>query len=87
MSKYIEKQDIIKAFDYENLPGGIMNLLERILCDIPPADVWPVVRGSWIEYDDDYGAYSCSQCGQNAPEDTQWDFCPSCGADMRGDDG
>lgn len=43
MSEYVEKQDIIKTFDYENLPGGIMNLLERILDEIPPVDVRPVV--------------------------------------------
>lgn len=52
---------------------------------LPPADVRPVVRGQWIDYDDDYGALCCSVCEKDAPEDTRWPFCPNCGADMRGE--
>ena len=43
-----------------------------------------VVRGEWVDFDDDYGVYDCSVCGERAPDDIQWTFCPNCGADMRG---
>lgn len=57
--------------------------VDDFIMALPPADVRPVVRGRWIDYDDDYGALCCSVCEKDAPEDTQWNFCPNCGADMR----
>lgn len=96
MAEYIEKQAAIKAvcdacgvtpdgekdtcpYKYE---GAGCREYDKII-DISPADVRPVRRGRWIDYDDDYGAYCCSVCEQNAPEDTEWPYCPHCGADMR----
>ena len=49
--------------------------------EMKPVDVHQTVY--WIDYDDDYGAYCCSVCEQNAPEDTEWPYFPHCGADMR----
>lgn len=49
------------------------------------ADVRPVVRGKWIEPDDDYGYPVCSVCEERSPNDERWNFCPNCGADMRGE--
>ena len=62
--------------------AGKLLFADNALKEIPPADVRPVVRGKWIDYDDDYGAYCCSVCEQNAPEDTEWPYCPHCGAYM-----
>ena len=46
----------------------------------PTADVAPVVRGEWeTVYSDQL--YQCSNCKKTS-EPT--DFCPHCGADMRG---
>ena len=44
------------------------------------------LRGKWIETDDDLkiSDYACSVCGQLTDLDDPWNFCPSCGADMRG---
>ena len=46
-------------------------------------------RGHWIEVDDDLIRGKCSVCGWEAHlyEDdvVGMDFCPNCGADMRGD--
>lgn len=94
MIEHIEKRVAIDAM--KQLPheygtkeqrartGGIA-ACQMVVRSLPPADVRPVVHGHWIDYDDDYGAYSCSVCGENAPEDTEWPFCPYCGADMRED--
>ena len=44
--------------------------------------------GRWIPYDDEY--YECSVCGvlwvfnDGTPEENEANFCPKCGADLRG---
>ena len=45
----------------------------------PTADVVEVVRGEWI---DGYKRQSCSVCHFRGMR--SWNFCPHCGADMRG---
>lgn len=49
------------------------------------ADVRPVVRGRWENF---RGKPRCSQCKAVWPEDYyDHNFCPRCGADMRGESG
>lgn len=87
MAEHIDKQKFIDELDDKYSLGDIGRMERDIIVDAllyaKPADVRPVVRGRWIDYDDDYGAYCCSVCEQNAPEDTEWPYCPHCGADMR----
>ena len=74
----------------------------HVLEDIPAADVRPVVRGKWLPYEfGDYHWHKCSVCGvadkfietvyRKGFIDTELfsarNFCPHCGADMRGDHG
>lgn len=45
-------------------------------------------KGKWIYTDEamfgnPYGSYKCSVCDNGMPHETN--FCPNCGADMRGD--
>ena len=47
---------------------------------IPAADVREVKRGKWVYNDGDNIPY-CSECMM--PQDSECNFCPSCGADMR----
>lgn len=47
---------------------------------LPLMDLRPRPQGEWIElreYDN-----KCSICGQTMMD--KWDYCPNCGADMRG---
>lgn len=50
-------------------------------------------RGEWVEIKDYNGDvhYQCDQCGNEfilidgTPKENNYNFCPNCGADMRGD--
>lgn len=59
--------------------------------DITPADVRPVLRGHWERVEGD-SRFMCSvcKCKEHVPtimgKPTVWDYCPNCGADMRGGD-
>lgn len=61
--------------------------LDEIIDDIPTADVRENVRGEWLS-GDCMGA-SCSKCGEyfsfrTFSEVHNFNFCPNCGAEMRG---
>lgn len=72
---------------------------KRRLGDIPSADVQPVVHGRWIEVEEPFGwsmirCASCTVCGESfvlnedlGIEDIRegCNYCPNCGADMRGE--
>ena len=48
-------------------------------------------RGRWISADAMFGGvpFYCSECGENTRDTVmgkpRWNFCPNCGADMRGE--
>ena len=53
----------------------------------------PVVRGRWTQtnlFDEEANVYVCSVCGEpwtlnaGTPQENNMNFCPNCGADMRG---
>ena len=58
-------------------------MFENCMDDIPKADVRENVRGEWKRFPSDSALYKCSVCYRFG--DTEWSFCPSCGADMRGE--
>ena len=82
MSDLIERGDAIKAlYKYSFVSKDI---IEREINAIPSADR---PRGEWIEQEDDYHHYwECSECGMGVGLDDIRNFCPNCGADMRGKD-
>lgn len=51
--------------------------------DAPTIDAVPVVRGKWIPQNDIFTKFMCSHCEAKNYEGYQ-NFCPNCGADMRG---
>lgn len=63
-----------------------LTAMEDGLSDIPSADVRPVVYGEW-EMTKQPGVYACSICGcyGTRHEAIEYNFCPNCGAYMRGE--
>ena len=72
-----------------NLSANAVDAMQTNINAIPAADVEPVVRGEWKEFDADMNAYSCSACNEpqmfieGNPEQNEYRFCPHCGAHMR----
>lgn len=93
MSDYIDRENTVSALKFKckglTARGGktAAEIIERYAIRLienkirlPSAPVREVVQGRWdIKA---YGCY-CSVCGtgSNMP---YWNFCPNCGADMRG---
>ena len=90
MARYIDA-DKLKA-DIKEIAGkqdGKLTEFEvlGIMSGQPTADVRENVRGEWVEKND---VYRCSVCGKEALwseriGSVRTDFCPNCGADMRGE--
>lgn len=77
--QYLENLKLIQADDYfrEGFDMAISALT---------ADVRPNIHATWEKIwrtDCECSEYVCSKCG--CGEDYQTDFCPNCGADMRGE--
>ena len=77
--------------EYDHYTSGFDEAVTRVE-NFPDADVAPVRRGSWSEADDD-GEYTCSHCGwvgrvtclgKDKIGSSDIDYCPYCGAEMRG---
>ena len=92
MSRYIDADALDDTVLRLNNQGwGITNIdykrMDRVLFEIPTADVRENVRGEWVEVDDALVKGYCSQCGWEAHyyEDdvVGMNFCPNCGADCR----
>lgn len=93
MSEYIDKQAVLHEMKMDIKPPF------AVVMDFPPADVQPVVHGEWIwnpnGMDWGLGSWECSECAcrnNNLPTNNKKNplifsgsnFCPNCGADMRG---
>ena len=54
----------------------------------PSADVQPIQHGNWIGIDDEpCETFECDRCGfvlEDWIQGAFYNFCPNCGADMRG---
>lgn len=92
MNKYIEQNTIIEAFR-KNCPNptdlGNAQHFINIIRNIPAANVRPVIHGKWIIHTSNlfpaYSTIECDQCHAEQPAGIDDNFCPNCGADMRGE--
>lgn len=94
MSEYIDRQALLDAIpptkeDKQiSLYGAVADFIS-LVCDVPAADVAPVVHGKWVTID---GVSRCSECGYIPAYDSAIDdlfyspYCPNCGAKMDGGD-
>ena len=91
MTEYIKREDALAVFcdfcgvcdEDKREPLECDDILGKVLERLPAEDVRPVVRGHWLK-----NGYSirCSECGYDMPFAVR-NFCPNCGADMRGGGG
>ncbi len=95
MSDLIDRQAAIEAVrifyaDECALVDSIEEQLEKLPSAQPKR-----IKGRWIGTDYDgfadgnhvYDEWKCSICGYVVEdEEPTWNFCPNCGADMRGDE-
>lgn len=98
MAVYIDIDALIDAqlYDDEHEEWNWQRMSVRdylfLACDVLPtaADVRPVVRGEWTHEHLVstagwcYEVIRCSECGWDYPM-LETNYCPHCGADMRGD--
>lgn len=88
MGDLISRSALIKRVEEWNTKDDFDRAFYRFtmsrIIEQPTIDAVPVVRGKWI---DDHGSDVCSICGFSC-DDTYYlgegNFCPNCGADMRG---
>ena len=83
--------DLDKAFEAINLEiwwtESEKSYFRSFLAKQQKVDAVPVVHGRWLESTNtDYmmSQFTCSECGVKYIAKT-WNYCPNCGADMRGD--
>lgn len=78
-----------KEIEIKSYKRGWNDALDAILKNAPSTDVRENVRGEWTLVTDRYGVngeyvWKCSSC--NKMTICKGDFCPNCGADMRGEE-
>ena len=92
MSRCIDADAFLKEY-CEPYPH-IYKAMSRAMAEAPSIDIEPK-RGKWIDLSDQWGlegTFKCSACGElwslidGTPQDNGMNFCPNCGADMRGKD-
>lgn len=87
MTRLVDADDLMSWSETVSLTddGGIdINDFEEKLKSIPTIDAEPVRHGKWIEYPTADGLNQCSVCGVLRFGDSN--YCPNCGADMRGEE-
>lgn len=85
MDEYITKQEARAALLQGPWKPNEWHVINILITSIPPADVRPVRLGRWvygIVRDDIPIPLECSVCEWQVTRRTN--FCPHCGADMRG---
>ena len=83
-SDLISRQDAIDAVNSLTYPSSLMDV-KRKLIELPSADR---PHGKW-KHDDSDNSIVCDKCGcalwANDIMNGEANFCPNCGADMRGE--
>lgn len=86
MKRYIDADyldELIAQLNHEGrgITRNEYKMIDNILFEFPTADVVERKKGKWIEV---CGVFRCSKCEKCYPYAT--DYCPNCGAEMKGED-
>lgn len=76
--RLIDADELLTAFPVDDEPTLTKACVRMTIQHMPTIE--PVRKGKWEVKD---GCVRCSECGEPMME---FNFCPSCGADMRGED-
>lgn len=85
MTEYVTKMQAKNCITKHEL----RTMMVQELHDLPPADVRPNIHGHWkkakkgITAGELSNLFKCSCCNYELYDD-EFNFCPNCGADMRG---
>ena len=72
-----------KAVD---VPGHISKMVSSYdIATAPAVAAPPVKRGQWVSLEPEIGLFACSECDHRILR-AECNYCPNCGADMRGED-
>ncbi len=91
MARYVHAEYLLDKFEKvandnkginRQFAKGLREAIQTVI-NAPSADVEPVVHGGWVDPVIDIMRCLCSNCRQEA--DNNFDYCPNCGAKMKGD--
>lgn len=85
MADYIKREDVMNTFLNYGIGWGAAKV-KGVINSIPAADVVERKKGKWIKPTrvPDSMLEECSVCGFDCGAYT-FNYCPNCGADMRGE--
>lgn len=94
MSDYISKGKLMSHIESQYRSFGEDYDALQILGDIEDFPTEERPHGEWIDLSDGWqeGTFRCSSCQmefvllEGTPEDNEYNFCPNCGARMKGGD-
>lgn len=85
--------DADKLLEYRT-DRGMINV--RLIYSAPTVEAEPIRHGHWVDtgeserygLDHELAIRECDQCGEivwvHLKDPRRWNYCPNCGADMRG---
>lgn len=99
MQRLIDANALIPMMKYATTDSEIgvfpikigFNAIIEVINNAPTIDAEPVRHGKWIKADSQqyfrkhYPLFTCSVCGYRKDSQKKWNYCPNCGADMRGE--
>ena len=76
--------DAIREAENRAFNGFYKGLVKahKIIAELPSAQP---KKGRWVLHTYMPHVAYCTICERNSPYNRRWDFCPNCGADMRGE--
>ena len=84
MAEYIDRYELLNQF-LDTKPYKLSGQFEKLICNIPAADVAPVKHGGWRHIGGD--EWCCSCCSFVITTEGGWEvptkkYCEECGAKM-----